>query len=475
MRLLRSLTAVSIVVSAATLVAGQSPRAPSGDMNRDPVAAFEAGQNAHQRGDLSLAVRLYTAAVSADPSLFQAYYQRAIALLSLHREAEAEADLRKVIALQPDFARAHRALGQLLLDRGSTEEAKRVFARAIEIDPKLPEVRIYYASAMIKSGDAAGAIDQLHAAAAQGEETSLSRALLGVAFERLGKVDEAFSNYARAIGMDPNNPTAREGRARIFESRGEIAEAIKDYSVAAGATPSPDAALRLARLHARAGQTQAAIQLYRRLLMDREDFSVRMEMARLMSESGQTDEAAKEIEAMAAQRPKDANVLIAAGDIYFESKPDLAATYLRRAVEADPGNNRARVKLGAALVRSMQFEGAVPVLEDAVARTPDDYQAHANLATALFKLKQYPRAAGEFIWIVRSRPEIAASYYFLAISFDKLGDCGQALRAYQEFARRGDAVSQKTELEEANLRAGLLQKLVKDGKCKSQAQKGKPK
>ena len=72
------------------------------------------------------------------------------------------------------------------------------------------------------------------------------------------------------------------------------------------------------------------------------------------------------------------------------------------------------------------------------------------------------------------RPEIAASYYFLAISFDRIGDCEQALRAYREFVRRADPGSQKNELEEANLRLSLLQKLVKEGKCKS-AQKGRAK
>jgi len=40
--------------------------------------------------------------------------------------------------------------------------------------------------------------------------------------------------------------------------------------------------------------------------------------------------------------------------------------------------------------------------------------------------------------------------------------------------RRADPVSQKNELEEANLRLSLIQKLVKEGKCKS-AQRGKDK
>ena len=474
MRLLGTLSLITLVLTAEAMTPAQSSRANTDNMRQDPAAAFEAGQNAHQRGDLDSAIKLYTVAVTADPTLFQAYYQRAMALTNLHRDSEAEADLRKVLALKPDFARAHRSLGRLLLDRDKTEEAKGEFARAIELEPKLTGVRLDYASALIKSGDAAGAAGQLNTAIAQGEGTALAYALLGLACERLGRIDEAFSDYSRAIEMDPNSATAREGRAHLFEGRGEVAKAIEDYTAAYRTVGAPDLALRLARLHVRAGQVQAALQVYRRLLMEREAFDVRMEMAQVMNENGQAEEAAREIEAMTANRPKDARLLVLAGDVYFAAKPDVAAGYYRRAVEADQGNNRARVQLGAALIRSSQYEAALPVLADALARESNNYQAHANLATALFKLRQYPQAATEFIWIVGARPEIAASYFFLAISFDRIGDCEQALRAYREFVRRGDAVSQKNELEEANLRLALIQKLVKDGKCKSPA-KGKSK
>ena len=474
MHLLGSLALVTLVLTAEAITPAQSSRANPDNIKQDPAAAFEAGQNAHQRGDLDSAIRLYTVAVAADPALFQAYYQRAIALTNLHRDSEAEADLRKVVALKPDFSRAHRSLGRLLLDRGKTDDAKREFARAIELEPKLAGVRLDFASALIKSGDAAGAADQLTTAIAQGEVNSLAYALLGLACERLGKIDEAFSDYSRAIEMDPNSATAREGRARLFEGRGEVSKAIDDYTAAYRAVGAPDLALRLARLHVRAGQVQAALQVYRRLVMEREDFDVRIEMAQVMNENGQAEEAAREIGAMTASRPKDARLLVLAGDVYFEAKPDIAAGYYRRGVEAEPGNNRARVQLGAALVRSTQYEAALPVLADALAREKGNYQAHANLATAFFKLRQYAQAASEFIWIVGARPEIAASYYFLAISFDRIGDCEQALRAYREFVRRADPVSQKKELEEANLRLSLIQKLVKDGKCRS-AVRGKAK
>lgn len=466
MRLFVFLASVALIVIPSRVLLAQSSRAISPNPQRSAAEAFEEGQTAQQRGDLNSAVKLYTAAVSSDPSLFQAYYQRATALLALGRENEAEADLKKVTDLEPKFARAHRALGQMWLDRGQTEAAARELARAVELEPKLTGVRIYYASALLKLGKPEPAIEQLHAAIELHEATSLAYALLGVAEERLGKQTEAFADYSRAIEMDSSNATAHEGRGRLLEARGEVAKAIEEYSAAYRSQPSREAAIRLADLHKRAGQLQAAIQLYRRLLLERpDDLASRMEMAYLMAENDQADEAEKEIARVIAAKPADAKLLTRAGDFYFKEKPAVAVDYYRRSIEANPNDNGARVQLGASLVRSMQYEAALPVLAEAISREPNNYAPHASLATALFKLKRYPEAAREFIWIIHTRPEVQASYFFLAISLDHLGDCEQAYKSYQEFVRRADAVANKNEIEEANTRSLQLQRLIKERKC----------
>jgi tetratricopeptide (TPR) repeat protein len=440
---------------------------------RAAAAAFEAGQNAQQRGDHAAAVRYYSNAINAAPSLYQPYYQRATALIAIGRDKEAEADLRKVITMEPNFARAYRALGQVLLDRDATAEAKQALAHALELDPKINGVRLLYASALIKTNEAQKAIEHLRAAIAQGEATALVYALLGIAEERTGKTDEAFADYSKAIEMDAGIATAREGRARLYEARGDAAKAIADYSVAYRTQPSQETALRLATLYLRGGQSQTALQIYRTLLTERpNDYALRMEIARLMAENGQSAEAMKEIAGLIKLRPNDAKLLVMAGDFLSPEQPAEAVDYYQRALAIDANDNRARVQLGASLVRSKQFDAALPVLAEALQRDANNYAAHASLATALFELKQFPQAANQFIWLIRQKPEVAASYYFLGIAFDKLSDCPQAQRAYQEFTRRADATKNKLEVDSANLRLSLLARLAKEGKCKSPA-KGK--
>ena len=449
-----------------SVASAQSSRALSSNEQRSAAEIFDDGQSAQQRGDLHSAVKLYTAAVTSDPSLYQAYYQRATALLGLGRESEAEADLKKVIELEPKFARAHRAIGQMWLDRGQTEAASVELAKAIELEPKLTGARIFYASALLKLGKPELAIDHLRAAIELKEEPPLAYALLGVAEERVGRQAEAVADYSRAVALDSSNATAREGLGRLYEARGEVAKAIEEYSIAYRSQPSRDAAIRLAELHRKAGQLQAAIQLYRRLLLERpDDLASRMEMACLMAENGQADDAEKEISRVVAAKPTDSKLLCKAGDFFFKDRPAVAGEYYRRAIAANPSDNNSRVQLGASLVRSMQYELALTVLAEAISREPDNYAPHASLATALFKLKRYPEAAREFVWLIRTRPEVQASYFFLAISLDHLGDCDQAYKSYQEFIRRADAVANKNEVDEAKIRSVQLQRLIKERKC----------
>jgi tetratricopeptide (TPR) repeat protein len=465
--------AIVFSVVASPGAAGQSARSAAGDTRQDAAAAFEEGQSAQERGDLKNAVRLYTEAIAADPNLYQAYYQRATALMRLNNIREAETDLKKVIQFEPTFARAHRALGQILLDRDQVKEAIGELGRAIELDPKMTGVRIYYASALIKTGQPRLAIDHLRVAIAQEEELPLAHALLGVALERTENAAEAFEEYNRAIRLDATNATAREGRARALEARGDLTGAIEDYSAAYRAQPSREVALTLARLHARAGQPQAAVGVYRMLLQEKsDDLSIRVDLAKLLADMGQSEEAVKEIGVVLKAKPADPNYQVAAGDIVFKEKPDVAAGYYRRAIELDPRNNRARVQLGASLVRSMNYEEALGVLTDALIRQEGNYAAHANLATALFKLRRYPEAGREFLWIIRAKPEVQASYFFLAICLDKIGDCEQSLKAYTEFVRRADQHQNANEIEEANRRIGELGRLIKEKKC-AVAKKGK--
>ena len=63
--------------------------------------------------------------------------------------------------------------------------------------------------------------------------------------------------------------------------------------------------------------------------------------------------------------------------------------------------------------RLRRFAEAAGILRRVLKDNPTNYPAHANLATALYELKQYAQAVSEFEWVVANKPEIIVAHYLL--------------------------------------------------------------
>ena len=98
-----------------------------------------------------------------------------------------------------------------------------------------------------------------------------------------------------------------------------------------------------------------------------------------------------------------------------------------------------------------------------IALTPDDYTAHANLALALYELKRFAEALPEYDWLAAAKPEIAATYFFIATAHDNLGEYKEALEAYEKFLSHADKSNNKLEIEKVNLRLPVLRSQIQRG------------
>src|SRR5262249_38567950 len=74
------------------------------DQSEKAAELFQAGQNAHQKGELEKAVELYGEALKHDPSLWQAEFQRGAVYFSLNRLAEAKASMLGTLKQLSEFA-----------------------------------------------------------------------------------------------------------------------------------------------------------------------------------------------------------------------------------------------------------------------------------------------------------------------------------------------------------------------------------
>jgi tetratricopeptide (TPR) repeat protein len=171
----------------------------------------------------------------------------------------------------------------------------------------------------------------------------------------------------------------------------------------------------------------------------------------------------KALETLLAKNPGNAMLLARLGASYRTVDAGRSLDFFRRALEIEPQSVDYATGYSSALVQARRFGEAVSVLRKVLVAAPEHYAAHANLATALYSLKQYPQALEEYDWLVRAKPDLMVAHYFIATAHDYLGEYEQALPAYELFLAGADPKTNQLEIEKVNLRLPILRRQIQLG------------
>jgi Flp pilus assembly protein TadD len=80
---------------------------------------------------------LYPEALKADGRFWPAHYEAGLLYLEKHNEADAAAEFKKALVLNPNAAEVHAAIARLAIDNRDIEKANASVDRALEINPRL--------------------------------------------------------------------------------------------------------------------------------------------------------------------------------------------------------------------------------------------------------------------------------------------------------------------------------------------------
>jgi Tfp pilus assembly protein PilF len=163
---------------------------------------------------------------------------------------EAVSELSLAVSLDPKLGEAHNLLGVAYDKKGFNDRAKDSFERAVKIDEDADTLNNLGFS-FYQNGNYRAAVDRLKRAAklAPADERILNN--LGLAYCRLGKIDEAYKAFARATGPLTGNLNT----AKMLERFGREDDAIRYYEAARQIDPNNTFALRrLADLYQRMGR-----------------------------------------------------------------------------------------------------------------------------------------------------------------------------------------------------------------------------
>lgn len=158
------------------------------------------------------------------------------ALRRKKRHIDAQTDLA---AIRRNAASTHTAAGRIYYARGRSDRARRLWARAAELDPKNTQCRLELARLHQKSNRLAESLLMFEQLAKIEPGNVKHHASVGVLNARLKRPDAAEKAFKRVIQLVPQNAAGYEGLARLYMSTNtKLADAKAMAEMAAKLSPS---------------------------------------------------------------------------------------------------------------------------------------------------------------------------------------------------------------------------------------------
>ncbi len=175
------------------------------ELNPDFAEAHNNLGNAlQQTGDAAAAIAAFRRATESDPGLFDAHYNLAGALRAAGNVEAAEESYRQALEIIPDNVPALGNLAALLEGLNRTEDAQTIAEKGLGTAPSDPLLNLTAAKLDRRAGRVDAGIERLAALLAHPIDQDMEiggRFELGHLYDRAGRADDAYGQFARANRM----------------------------------------------------------------------------------------------------------------------------------------------------------------------------------------------------------------------------------------------------------------------------------
>lgn len=313
---------------------------------------------------------------------------------------------------------------EALLAAGRLQDARSKAKNLLDRAPKSPIANYLMARVELQAGNPSQALAHAQAVLAAQPSSGHGYMMAGAAHLMLGQTTQAERQLERAVANEPDNVQARRLLAQTRLGLQAPDRALEALGPLAQGT-DPDAASLAGIASIRAGDPDAAVEIFQRQLEQRPgDDELRSLLAVSLMAAGRIDEALAELgrvstsnaatkqraelirvaahlqagdgadarqsaEAMAASYPKDAALRSTLGGLFLSgSEPDEASRWFEDALRIEPGNLAAQYNLG-------RIDAAMGRRDEARDRFRSVIEADPANAAALTALAQIEWAMGD--------------------------------------------------------------------------------
>jgi tetratricopeptide (TPR) repeat protein len=382
------------------------------------------------------------------------------AALDAHQYEAAAQAFTKAIQADPRDYTAHFNLGVACSYLHRDAEGAAEYRKALELQPGLYEAQLNLGMLLLRQKEPADALEPLSAAADQKPREYAPRYYLAEAQLATGALDQAQANYRLALAANPKSAAAELGLARALARDVKLADAAPHFRQAAQLDASfRGALLELADLYEKDHSTADAIAIYRELP---DNAAAQARLGELLLEGRQSADAIAPLEAAYRKSPIAANRVALAAAYVGAGQFEKALPLLQEAVAAEPSNFDLRMLRGRALRDTRQFPAAAAEFSAALKLKPDEAQTWSELGSVLYMMGDYQQSLAALERARELGQDTAGNWFFRAIMLDKLKQVKPALEAYQKFLALSNGQNPNQEFQ-ARQRSRWLKKELDKG------------
>lgn len=367
------------------------------------------------------------------------YQADGIKALDAKQYASAVDLFTKAVAADPkDYAaHFHLALAYSLLQKDA--EAVAEYKSTLELKPGLYEAELNAGICLLRMKDAGAALPMLKSAAEQKPNEFRPAYYYAQALLDYGDSAQAQTAFNAALALNPSSAAAELGLAESLARQNQLTEAEPHYRKAAALDPAyKTALLHLGELYERAHQPAAAIAVYREFPADP---GAQERMGALLEESGHAADAIPALELAVAKSPTAANRVALAQAYARSNHPEKAIPLVADALAAQPADFDLRMFYGRLLRDQRKFPDAEQQFLAASKLQPDAVQPWNEITGVLITAGEYPQALAALDKVRALGGETTAHFYLRAISYDHLHQLKEALANYTKFLENSNGKS----------------------------------
>lgn len=323
----------------------------------------------------------------------------------------AEGFYRRAIEANPNSFEAHLGLGLLLARQGKRDEAHTELVAATTLDPGAagPELKARAWRALARldkpgpdgEGNAKVATDELLEALKISPETPDDTLLAADLAEDSGNHDAADAAYRRVLANDPASVAANSGLAHVLIVRKQYPDAEKFVRAALQREPdNPVLNAQLATVLAAQNSADALPLLQKLHTAHPDNADITGMLADVLAQSGDAAGSDRLYTALLAKNPDDVSLLVSHGQN---------------------------------LVRQQQYSQAYAAFDKATKLDSANADAWSGIAFTASKLHQPSVAIHALTMRSKFLPDVPATYFLWATSYDSLNDKVAAITYYHHF------------------------------------------